>query len=405
MRIAITNWSGRKVGGTETYLGGIVPALLGLGHEVGFWYEVDRPDGRDRIALPDTVARWCVAELGARRAVTELEAWQPDVIYAHGLLDPRLESATLDIAPGVFFAHSYYGTCISGAKTFKQPVVTPCQRLFGWQCLLHYYPHRCGGWSPITMLRDYWRQGQRLELLSRYKAIVTHSRHMETEYLKHGLAADRSHQFPYYLAKHEDFGTPVGASARLSRQPSRLLFLGRMDPLKGGQRLLEALPQVAASLNRPLQVTFAGDGPQRSVWERAAASLQERIPSFRVAFVGWLASEARDAALSQADVLVIPSLWPEPFGLVGPEAGLRGVPAVAFAVGGIPDWLEEGINGCLAPGHPPTASGLAEAIVRCLENPIAHARLCRGAFEVAQRFTMGKHVARLQEIFEKILHS
>src|SRR5438132_30986 len=60
----------------------------------------------------------------------------PDLIYAHGLLDPELEARTLAIAPGVFCAHAYYGTCISGGKTFKFPVVTPCNRPFGWHCLI-----------------------------------------------------------------------------------------------------------------------------------------------------------------------------------------------------------------------------------------------------------------------------
>ena len=48
--------------------------------------------------------------------------WHPDVIYAHGLTDPAIEARTLEVAPAVFFAHNYYGTCISGAKTFKYPV-------------------------------------------------------------------------------------------------------------------------------------------------------------------------------------------------------------------------------------------------------------------------------------------
>ena len=43
MRIAVLNWTVRRVGGTETYLAGIVPALQRRGHETAFWHEVDRP--------------------------------------------------------------------------------------------------------------------------------------------------------------------------------------------------------------------------------------------------------------------------------------------------------------------------------------------------------------------------
>ena len=68
----------------------------------------------------------------------------------------------------------------------------------------------------------------------------------------------------------------------------------------------------------------------------------------------------------RADLLVVPSLWPEPFGLVGLEAARHRLPVAAFAVGGIPDWLRPGVNGYLAPGDPPTPGGLADAIIACL---------------------------------------
>jgi hypothetical protein len=115
--------------------------------------------------------------MGVDRALSGLHEWPPDLLFSHGLLDPEIEARTLHIAPAVFLAHAYYGTCISGAKMFKSPTNTPCSRTFGWPCLVNYYPRRCGGWSPITMVRDFRHQGQRLELLSRYKAIVTLSSH------------------------------------------------------------------------------------------------------------------------------------------------------------------------------------------------------------------------------------
>src|SRR5207253_1211226 len=79
------------------------------------------------------------------------------------------------------------------------PVVQPCNRRFGWQCLMHYFPHRCGGLSPITMFRLYGLQTKRLENLHDYNAIVTHSEHMLSELIKHGLSPQRAYNFPYYV--------------------------------------------------------------------------------------------------------------------------------------------------------------------------------------------------------------
>ena len=99
-----------------------------------------------------------------------------------------------------------------------------------------------------------------------------------------------------------------------------------------------------------------------------------------------------------SDLLVVPSTWPEPFGLVGPEAGLHGLPAAAFAVGGVPEWLSDGVNGHLAPGDPPSAAGLARAIVECLREPAELARLSRGAREMALRFELDAHLETLVRI-------
>ena len=121
--------------------------------------------------------------------------------------------------------------------------------------------------------------------------------------------------------------------------------------LKGGAYLLDALPGTHAAIRRPLRVTFAGDGPARASWQRRAGDIAAANPEISVEFAGWLQRPEVVALLDTADLLVVPSVWPEPYGLVGPEAGRRGVPAVAFDTGGIKEWLVDGVNGCLAPGE------------------------------------------------------
>lgn len=407
MRIGMVNWSQRVAGGAETYLEGIIPELLRRGHEVGFLSESDEPGDRERIRLPDGMRAWCISQIGFEKALAALSEWGPDVINLHGGSE-QLETALLRIAPVVFFAHSYYGTCISGAKTHKYPVVSPCNRQFGWQCLLHYYPHQCGGLSPLTMLREYRKQSARLRTIPRYQAVVTNSAHMRSEFIKHGALPERVHVNPLPTRSGPSKPLPlvqiqdtVGPRALDHVEtPWNLLFLGRMDLLKGGRVLLDALPLIRKALERPVQVVFAGDGPDRAAWEALAARVQGEDENLCIKFVGWVDEARRDLLLSQCDLIVVPSLWPEPFGLVGSEAGLHGVPAAAFAVGGIPDWLIPGRNGYLAPGNPPTASGLAEAIVRCLRDPAAHSRLRRGALEMAQRFTHDAHIRRLLDTFQ-----
>jgi glycosyltransferase involved in cell wall biosynthesis len=421
MRIAVVNWSRRRVGGVETYLNTVIPELSRLGHEIGFWHEVDEPVERGQIGLPDKASAWCVAEMGKERALTALRDWRPDVIYTHKLSDPELEREVLGLGPSVFFAHDYNGTCISGTKTFKHPIVQPCSRRFGWQCLLHYFPHRCGGLSPVTMFKLYGLQSRRLENLRRYDAIVTHSDHMLSELIKHGLSPQHAYNFPYYVQPantrelvSQHLARPDAASSLIAEAPEEvvampakhesadwhLLFSGRMEYLKGGHIFIDALPAAAAALDKPLRVTFAGDGRERQALEKRAARLPDQKLDFE--FLGWVDRQRIEELLAACDLLVVPSLWPEPFGLVGPEAGLFGVPVAAFDVGGIHDWLLDGVNGYLASGVPPTSGGLAQAIIKCLRDPLVYARLRRGAFEVAQQFNVKNHLAALLEVFQRV---
>jgi glycosyltransferase involved in cell wall biosynthesis len=97
-------------------------------------------------------------------------------------------------------------------------------------------------------------------------------------------------------------------------------------------------------------------------------------------------------------VLAVPSLWPEPFGVVGVQAGFVGLPSVAYATGGIPDWLEPGVTGELAPGDHPTVAGFADALVRALRDPEHLMRLRRGAWKSAHRHTMKAHLAALEPV-------
>jgi glycosyltransferase involved in cell wall biosynthesis len=396
MRIAVLNWSNRRFGGTGSYLSLLMPALHAAGHEVALWHEVERPSDRPPLSNA-VVPGWSVSALGLERAVAALRSWHPDVLYAHGLLEPAVERRVLDVAPSVFFAHDYYGTCISGLKTCAAPVTQACTRTFGWQCLARYYPNRCGGLSPITMLKQFHLQSARLDLLSRYSAIVTHSQHMRREYMRHGFDHARVIDVGYG-AKPGDDG---GRRAAREEPPSRLLFVGRMDRMKGGRELLEAVPEAARRLGRRLHLTFAGDGPERGRWEAEARAQCAAQADVSVTFLGWVGADALREAYDESDLLAVPSLWPEPLGLVGIEASQHGLPAVAFDVGGISTWLTPGVNGMLAPGAPPTVDGLASAIAAALDEA-THARLVDGAQRLAATWQFDAHLGRLMRVFDEV---
>ena len=119
----------------------------------------------------------------------------------------------------------------------------------------------------------------------------------------------------------------------------------------------------------------------------------------RVAFAGWLSPEQLAHELAEASVVAIPSLWPEPFGLVGVEAFAAGRPVVASATGGIEDWLDHGRNGlCVPPGD---VEALASALTELLADPARQQAMGEaGRISVSERFTEQRHVTALLEAYE-----
>ena len=79
------------------------------------------------------------------------------------------------------------------------------------------------------------------------------------------------------------------------------------------------------------------------------------------------------------------------------------MPTVAFAVGGVTDWLKDGVNGHLAAGDPPTSENLANAIITCFRYSAHYAKLRCGALgDTASHFKMESHRNSLLQVLDKV---
>jgi glycosyltransferase involved in cell wall biosynthesis len=299
--------------------------------------------------------------------------------------------------PVVKFMHGYSGTCIGGQKRFGFPVVQPCERRFGAACLALYGPRHCGELKASVFLRDYRWAREQQRLLPRYRALIVASQHMKREYVRHGVKPSQIEVNPLFPthAEQPDAGRP-------QRTPSEdwtVAFVGRMTVLKGGDLLIDAVAEAAARLGCRIRLLLIGDGPQRAVWQERAAA--RSVPCTAT---GWLNGTERWTVLRQASLLALPSSWPEPFGLVGLEAAALGIPAVAFDVGGVREWLRPGVNGLLAAADPPRASTFADALVEALSLGDALPAMGSRAATVAAELSLPHHLERLDAIFRTHAH-
>jgi glycosyltransferase involved in cell wall biosynthesis len=158
--------------------------------------------------------------------------------------------------------------------------------------------------------------------------------------------------------------------------PHRVVFLGRLDPVKRLPDLLEAI----ASLKGFARLDVYGDGAEHG---RLSAQIQTMGLASLVSLHG--AVQKPSEALQNAELLVLPS-EAEGFGLVLIEAMACGIVVVATDAPGIRDVVRNGQTGLLVPvGSPPA---LAMAIRQVLENETLRRTLTAAAFEdVCRRFT------------------
>ncbi len=392
------------------------PALMKFGHDVSLFVAQSSHRNQDTITqnVPECPVFAC-DKLGDNQAVQTLSDWKPDLIYAHGLLNNSLEAKTQQIAPNLFFLHVYHGSCISGRKRFAVPTLQPCDRKFGAGCLLQYHLRRCGGLNPVRMFSLYFYAKERLANLLRFDSIVTHSFHMFDECVKHGVSLDRLHRFHYSSdsSQHIHENTEADPQALLNSivwpkdGPIKLLFCARFDQDKGSELIIKVAQKCREIVGRPLELTMVGDGPSRARIERQIAE-NNLLPEERRVIVhdkGWLPKEQVHQHIKECHLVAFASVWPEPFGLVGPEAGLFAKPVAAFNVGGVGSWLVDDVNGRFASGKPPTVEGLARAIADCVVDEKTYRRLCVGAFEMTERFRRLHHMVELDRIIQLTLEA
>lgn len=156
-----------------------------------------------------------------------------------------------------------------------------------------------------------------------------------------------------------------------------VVSVGCLSPEKGHRTLLEAWPWVLRELPRA-RLAVAGDGPE---WT-ALLDLVDRLGiGGSVRLLGFV--EPVGGLLSRAALLVMPSRA-EGLGSAVLEAAWAGVPAVASAVGGLPEAVVDGVTGVLVPPGDPRR--LAEAVVDLLRDPERRRRMGRAAAERVRRW-------------------
>ena len=354
--------TGPERGATRASVAGVPVYYLGLQNV----YPLLPLDGRQALAKPIWHAMDTV-NVGMKQAVGRiLDDERPAIVHTHNLtgFSALAWSAAHDREiPIVHTLHDYYLLCprstmfANGANCGRRHAT----------CALYSWP--------------------RIKLSSHVRAVVGVSQFVLDRHAEHGA-------FP----RAETFliGNPcVSGSIRREQQDSvthslRIGYLGRLEPAKGVEQLLTAVEGLACD-NWELHI--AGRGAN-GFGDR----LRERFVDPRIQFHGFV---NHDEFLTTIDVLVVPSLSHETFGLVAVEAFAAGVPVIASRRGGLGEVVTDGVTGVLfEPNRPGELRAILEAFAA---EPSRACRMRTSCLERARDFDAEAITEQYESVYQRIV--
>jgi glycosyltransferase involved in cell wall biosynthesis len=195
--------------------------------------------------------------------------------------------------------------------------------------------------------------------------------------------------------------TPGGRDS--TDESNRLLFVGRIGPEKGLLTLIEALSKVRTHHGfQRATLTIAGKISDHSFGVELEGAIAEARLGPNVHIVGGIPRVELPSLYTTHHLLVLPSTWVEPFGLVLVEAMACGLPVLAPDRGGPAEIVHDGYNGTLFKAGDPR--DLADKIERCLSNPERVTALAKTArSEVAGRFSVSVQARKLASYLARLV--
>ncbi len=378
--------------GAEVNLQLTAAELKNRGHTAGLLH--GPPTGKGERAWCDLFSERFGLAKGNNAAATRgaLEAFQPDAIYIHKMSDGGvLKSLVESEVPVARMVHDHDLYCMRSYKYF--PLTrTVCTRGAGWHCI---FPcgaplarNRGGGW-PVKWV-SYLARKREIALNRRFERMVVATDYMKQELLRNGFDPRRI-EIHAPVPRAVENVVPASFSER-----NRIIYSGQVIRGKGVDVLLEALARVRT----PFECLIFGDGNHRAYCE----ALSRRLGlSDRVRFMGYVSPDELQKYYEDASLAVVSSVWPEPFGAVGLEAMRHGLPVVAFAAGGISEWLFDGQNGFLVPWM--DRAKFAERIEQVLKDKMLGRQLGeRGRQLLRDKFNFDQYISGLEEMFSRLIH-
>ena len=381
-------------GGVEQYLKQLFSELTRKGHSNTFLFGQKYPNQ----SMGDNVQNFYIEAIthykckGQKNKLTEINKiinqLDPDIIYIHQVFNPGLIDVLTSIKPSIRFIHDYKLICPEGEKKLNSKKKN-CLYPLGYSCQVRAYRYRCMPRNIFSGLPVIKKSKKIIRLHKKRSYIVVASEFMKSVLLYNEFDEKKIKVIPYFTY------LPVLDNTKCMPENKTILAVGRLNKTKGFHHLLRAFQGVTGDA----KLAIIGDGPETLYLKKLCESL---LLTNRVTFYGWLPHDKLDLFFRTASIVILPSVWPEPFGIAGIEAMAYQKPVIASNAGGIPEWCSNIESGFLV--EPGNEEELTKKINLLLSNPELSIQMGINGRDIAKKkYCPDTHVNILVSFIEKII--
>ncbi len=318
----------------------------------------------------------------------QIKSIQPDLIYIHQLNDiDTFEDIINSNVKTIRFYHDHKLFCLREHK-YTTLTKRTCTQKTGFNC------YTCLGFINKTQngfkLSSLDKLQKLQKLNSRLDTFLVASNYMKEHLKLHDFEANKIIINPLYANENNNYKKDVNFT-----KSKTLLFVGQLLMGKGIDILLKAMKDIDSSY----KLKIIGAGAQSELFKAYSKKLKLQE---RVEFVGAVKHEELVKHYQEAYCLIVPSRTPETFNLTGVEALKAGLPVIAADVGGIKEWLRDGINGLLFDSN--DDKDLSRKVNHLISTPRMHYNFCFNAFKsMVYDFKSKTHIDNLISTFNQTI--
>ncbi|MGC1456582.1 MAG: glycosyltransferase [Nitrospirota bacterium] len=317
-----------------------------------------------------------------------LKEFKPDLVHAHniygGLSTSVLDALKEKNIPTVMTLHDLKLFCPSYLMLNHGRICERCKGNRFYQAVITKCHKNSYIASAVYASESYFSHlFRKYDMIKRF---IAPSMFLRDKAIAYGWNGDKIEYLPNFI------DTRLIPPSTLNRGYS--LYLGRLSREKGARTLLSALQDLRVKTN----LIIAGDGPDRQAIQKIA--IEKQLP---VVFAGYLQGKELENILSGAKVIIMPSEWYENAPLSLLEAFAWGKPVIGSRIGGIPEMIDDGINGYLF--KQADADDLREKWTTFLNLPAEKAdAMGRSARQkVESAYTAEAHYEKLIKVYKKAM--